>query len=119
MTKFPRIALAGMIAAAALFTAPAEAQTQSPDASLAQDLSSCAGAVAAHADLDVVAYPRNASGDWAPVLGAILERLNHEEGVEGMTGRYAASAAKDFWREQSATEREAAATACRARFGSN
>lgn len=119
MTKFPRNALAGMIAAAALLAGAAQAQTQSPDASLAQDLSSCAGAVAAHANLDVLGYPRNATGDWTPVLSAILERLNREEGVEGMTGRYAASAAKDFWREQSAAEREAAATACRARFGSN
>ena len=75
--------------------------------------------MAAQGNLDVLAYPRNASGDWAPVLGAILGRLNQEEGVEGMTGRYAASAAKDFWREQSAAEREAAANACRARFGSN
>lgn len=119
MTKFPRNMLAGMIAAVAMFAGAAQAQTPSPDASLAQDLSSCAGAVAAQGNLDVLAYPRNASGDWAPVLGAILGRLNQEEGVEGMTGRYAASAAKDFWREQSAAEREAAATACRARFGSN
>jgi hypothetical protein len=44
--------------------------------------------------------------------------MNHEEGVEGMTGRYAASAAKGFWAEQPAAERAAAANECRARFAS-
>jgi hypothetical protein len=107
---------AAAIAAIALLASPAAAQ--SPDASQAQDLSNCAGAVAAVGNLDVVGYPTGASGEWSDVLGAILERLNREEGVEGMTGRYAASAAKDFWREQSASEREAAANECRARFAS-
>lgn len=102
--------------ALALIASPASAQD--PSASQAQDLSLCAGAVAAVGDLDVVNYPRGASGEWADVLGRILERLNREEGVEGMTGRYAASAAKDYWREQSASEREAAANACRQRYGS-
>lgn len=94
----------------------APAAAQSPDASQAQDLSNCAGAVAAVGDLDVVNYPRGADGEWADVLGRILERLNREEGVEGMTGRYAASAAKDFWREQPRAEREAAAEQCRERY---
>jgi hypothetical protein len=102
--------------AAALIASPASAQD--PNASQAQDLSLCAGAVAAVGNLDVVAYPRGASGEWADVLGRILDRLNREEGVEGATGRYAASAAKDYWREQSASEREAAANACRQRYGS-
>lgn len=92
---------------------PALAQTQSPDASKAQDLSLCAGAVAAEGGLDIVNYPRGASGEWAETLGRILEQLNREEGVEGMTGRYAASAAKDYWAEQSAHARAAAANACR------
>lgn len=93
------------------------AHAQSSEASLAQDLSNCAGAVAAHARLDVLSYPRGASGAWAPVLGAILDAMNREEGVEGMTGRYAASAATEYWREQSASAREAEANACRVRFG--
>jgi len=101
--------------AVALIATPAVAQD--PNASLAQDLSLCAGAVAAVGNLDVVRYPNGASGEWAPVLGAILERLNREEGVEGLTGRYAASAAKDYWGEQSREAREAAATSCRERFG--
>lgn len=100
--------------AAFLFATPAFAQ--SPSASQAQDLSICAGAVAAVGDLDVVNYPRGAGGEWSDLLGRILEQLNREEGVEGMTGRYAASAAKDFWREQSAREREAAASRCRERY---
>lgn len=107
--------LAAAFLAASLITAPAAAQD--PNASLAQDLSSCAGAVAAVGDLDVVGYPNGANGEWAPVLGRILQRLSTEPGVEGMTGRYAASAAKDFWREQSRSEREAAANTCRERFG--
>jgi hypothetical protein len=116
MNDSARSAICAAIAAAALLSGPARAQ--SPDASLAQDLSSCAGAVAAQGDLDVLNYPRGASGEWAPTLGAILEALNREEGVEGMTGRYAASAAKGFWAEQPAAERRAAANACRTRFAS-
>lgn len=108
------IAAASLVVA--LLATPVAAQ--SPEASQAQDLSNCAGAVAAIGNLDVVNYPRGASGEWADVLGRILARLNTEEGVEGMTGRYAASAAKDFWREQPAAERTAAANACRDRFGS-
>ncbi len=101
--------------AAALIATPAAAQ-QSPEASQAQDLSICAGAVAAVGNLDVVAYPTGATGEWAQLLGRILVRLNTEPGVEGMTGRYAASAAKDYWREQPRAEREAAANRCRERF---
>jgi hypothetical protein len=108
---FARTAL---VAAALLFATPAFAQ--SPEASQAQDLSLCAGAVAAVGDLDVVNYPRGASGEWSDLLGAILERLNREEGVEGMTGRYAASAARDYWREQSNAERQTAADRCRERY---
>lgn len=101
--------------ACALLAAPAGAQ-QSPDASQAQDLSLCAGAVAAVGNIDILSYPRGASGEWGPVLGRILERLNREEGVEGMTGRYAANAAKEYWGDQSSSERQAAATACRERY---
>ena len=111
MTKFLLTLFAAVTVSAAAFA-------QDPDASQAQDLTNCAGAVAAAGNLDIVNYPRGASGDWAPVLGRILERLNREEGVEGMTGRYAASAAKDLGREQSRSDREAAAEACRARYGS-
>lgn len=102
--------------AAALLSTPVHAQ--SPEASMAQDLSNCAGAVAAQGNLDVLTHPRGATGEWAPVLGAILNALNREEGVEGMTGRYAASAAKGFWEERPAAERAAAANACRVRFAS-
>ncbi len=100
-----------------LLAGPAAAQD--PEASQAQDLSNCAGAVAAVGDLDVLTHPRGAQGEWSDLLGRILSRLNTEPGVEGMTGRYAASAAKDFWREQPRNEREAAANACRERFGAS
>ncbi len=109
-----RNAIFAALAAAAFSVAPAQAQSTSS----AQDLSYCAGAVAAHANLDVLSYPRGASGEWAPVLGRILEALNREAGVEGMTGRYAASASKGYWEEQPAAQRTAAANECRARFAS-
>jgi hypothetical protein len=114
MAGFVRNAIVAALAAAALSAAPASAQSGSQ----AQELSNCAGAVAAQGNLDVLTYPRGASGEWASVLGRILEALNREEGVEGMTGRYAASAAKGFWQEQPAAERAAAANECRARFAS-
>ncbi len=113
MAGFVRNAIVAALGVVAL-SAPAQAQ----NASLAQDLSNCAGAVAAVGNLDVLTYPRGASGEWAPLLGRILDALNREEGVEGMTGRYAASAAKGFWQEQPAAERTAAANQCRTRFGS-
>ena len=48
----------------------------------------------------------------------ILARLRVEPGVEGMTGRYAANAARDYWSGQPAGERRTAAEACRTRFAS-
>ncbi len=114
MAGFIRNAIVAALGAAALISAPAQAQS----ASMAQDLSNCAGAVAAVGNLDVLTYPRGATGEWSLVLGRILEALNVEEGVEGMTGRYAASAAKGFWLEQPAADRTAAANQCRARFAS-
>ena len=113
MAGFARHAIFAALAAAAISSAPAQAQ----NASDAQELSLCAGAVAAVGNLDVLAYPRGASGEWSNVLGLILDRLNHEEGVEGMTGRYAASAAKGYWLDQPSAERTSAANECRARFG--
>jgi len=103
--------------AAALLASPALAQTPSPSASLAQDLSSCAGAVAAQANIDVLTYAPGGSHELAPLLDAILARLNVEPGVEGMTGRYAAADARRFWAEQSARRRGAAVNRCRTRFG--
>lgn len=114
MAGFARNAIVAALGAAALLSTPAQAQ----NASMAQELSNCAGAVAAVGNLDVLTFPNGSAGEWAPLLGRILEALNHEEGVEGMTGRYAASAAKGFWQEQPAAERTAAANQCRTRFGS-
>jgi hypothetical protein len=103
------------IVTTALIASPAAAQDTR--VSLAQDLSSCAGVVAAVGNLNVLTHPSGASGEWADVLTHILTRLNVEPGLEGMTGRYAASAAMDFWREQPRARREAAANTCRERFG--
>ena len=102
--------------ASALVATSAFAQEQDPSASQAQDLTNCAGAVAAYGNLDVLAYPRGASGEWAVVLGSILTRLNREPGVEGMTGRYAASAARSYWSEQPRAAQQTAATQCRSRY---
>lgn len=106
------LALAALLGASMLATS-AHAQ----EGSLAQDLTNCAGAVAAHADLNVLTFPQDASGEWAPVLQRIMDAMNTEPGVEGMTGRYASSAAREFWNEQPHDAREQAANACRTRFG--
>ncbi|MBN8605907.1 MAG: hypothetical protein J0L81_03240 [Caulobacterales bacterium] len=106
------LALAALLGAS-LFVTPARAQ----EGSLAQDLTNCAGAVAAHAGFDVLTFPRDASGEWTPVLQRIMDAMNTEPGVEGMTGRYASSAAREFWNEQPRDAREQAAAACRTRFG--
>lgn len=109
-----KLASAALLGALVL-ASPVKAQDGA--ASLAQDLTNCAGAVAAHAGIDVLAYPRGASGEWADVFGGIIDAMNREEGVQGMTGRYAASAARAYWAEQPREAREAAANTCRARFG--
>lgn len=109
-----KLASAALLGALVL-ASPVRAQDGA--ASLAQDLTNCAGAVAAHAGIDVLAYPRGASGEWADVFGGIIDAMNREEGVQGMTGRYAASAARAYWAEQPREAREAAANTCRARFG--
>lgn len=108
--------VAAFVLAAALVAAPARAQ--SPEASQAQDLSNCAGAVAAFANFDIMSYPQGASGEWSLTLAEILSHLNREPGVEGMTGRTAASAARSYWAERPRAEQEEAARLCRARFGS-
>lgn len=100
---------------AAAMSAPAAYAQEGPSISA---VTMCAGAIAAHANLNVLTYPRGASGEWADVLGRLLTQLNTMEGVEGMTGRYAASAARSHWLEQSSADRRAAATQCRERFGS-
>lgn len=115
MNGIGRTATAAAFLAAALIAVPAQAQSEGPSISA---LTNCAGAIAAHANLDVLTYPQGASGAWANVLGRILTHMNTMEGIEGMTGRYAASAARSYWLEQGASERETAANQCRTRFGS-
>ncbi len=112
-------ALAASLALAAA-VAPSVASAQDDGFSeQAQRLASCAGAVAAQGGLNVLTYPEGVAegSEWAPLLGAILGRLNVEPGLEGMTGRYAASSAREFWAGQSARRREAAANRCRTSFG--
>src|SRR5262245_42647649 len=109
-------ALAALVTAA-FFATPVRAQTPSPSASLAQDLSSCAGAIAAQANVDVLTYAPGGAHELAPLLDAVLARLSVEPGVEGMTGRYAAADARRFWADQSARRRQAAINQCRTRFG--
>lgn len=106
-------------ALALAFAAPAAAQ--SPDASQAQDLSNCAGAVAAASGLDLAEhYPGRAAASyadrWGATLAAILARLSREEGMQGVTGLEAARAARSYWSEQPRAEQQAAAEACRDRF---
>jgi hypothetical protein len=114
MSSSRKITLAALLMSA-LLVSPTQAQT-GPSISA---LTLCAGAISAHRNIDVLTYPRGASGEWADVLGRILAQLNTMEGVEGMTGRYAASAARSYWNEQPRAARETAANDCRTRFGSN
>jgi hypothetical protein len=113
MNRIGRFGGAAALLAAVLMSTPAQAQ-EGPSISA---LTTCAGAVAAVGNLNILTYPRGASGEWANVLGRILAQLNTMEGVEGMTGRYAASAARTHWMEQPAADRQAAANQCRTRFG--
>ncbi len=100
-----------------LMTLSSPSHAQSPSAGQAQELANCAGAVAALADFDVITYPAGAYGEWAPVLTNILARLSREPGMEGMTGRYAASAARTNWLERPSAELNRAASDCRRRYG--
>ena len=113
--------LKAAVAAAALsalaFTAPADAQIPSPEASQIQDLTYCAGAIAALHGLNLLEPQTNPPGEWTTVLGAVLARLNREPGVEGYTGRVAADDARLYWREQSRARQERQANQCRTRFG--
>lgn len=102
-----------------LALAAAPARAQSPEASQAQDLTNCAGAVAALGGYDVVTFAGNESNEWGPLLARLVERMNREPGIEGMTGRYAASAARGYWAERPRTEQQAQAQSCRERFGGN
>ena len=113
-----RMIAASLCLAAAMFCSPALAQSPNDEIGpQGQALANCAGAVAAQGGLDVLAYPSGASGEWAGLLGAILARLNVEPGLEGMTGRYAASAARGFWAGRPRAQREAVVNQCLDRFG--
>jgi hypothetical protein len=115
MKRFQRAVAAACVAVCL----PGPSHAQSPEASQAQDLSNCAGAIAAFAGLNVISPERNASGEWSVALGAVLARLNREAGVEGMTGRIAADAARLYWAERPRAAQEAEANACRTRFGAS
>lgn len=110
------LCVTALICAAALAGA---AHAQDPNASQAQELSNCAGAIAAHANLDPLTFQPGAGGEWGQALARVLEALNREEAMQGMTGRYAASAARTHWAEQPRAAREAAANQCRANYGSS
>lgn len=116
---FKKLAVAAL--ACALFAAPAAAQ-QSPDASQAQDLTNCAGAVGAVGGGSPLDYPVGrpyvVPPGWPAVMSVILDWLNREEGMEGMTGRYAADAARREWQERPRAEQQTAAEACRERYAS-
>lgn len=108
--------IAAAAAALALAT-PAAAQIPSPEASQIQDLTYCAGAIAALQGLNLLQPQNNPPGEWTTALGVILARLNHEPGVEGMTGRVAADDARLYWQHQSRARQERQARQCRDRFG--
>lgn len=82
------------------------------------DLAECAGIVAAQSGLNPVTHPHSGvEGEWPALLSSILTRLHAEPGLQGMTGRYAASAARTYWAGRPRAVRTAAANRCRDRFG--
>lgn len=100
--------------------APAEAQYRPAYDDITEqggDLAECAGIVSAHAGLNPLSHPDGAGGDWHDLLTTILARLHTEPGLQGMTGRYAASAARAYWAGRPRARREAAARICQDRFG--
>ena len=109
--------------AALSFTAAAHAQRHNPayDDITEQGgaLADCAGAVAAQAGLNPVTHPHSGGeGEWGVLLSSIMMRLHTEPGLQGMTGRYAASAARTYWAGRSPAARRFAAERCHDRFGS-
>src|SRR5687767_13185923 len=110
-------ALAALLALAAALAPGAAGAQDEGFSERAQRLASCAGAVAAHGGLSVIEYPTGRVGEWAPLLGVILEQLNRERGLEGMTGRDAANAARSHWAGRSRAAQEARVVDCRTRFG--
>lgn len=115
--------IAASICLAALsFSASAQAQRNNPayDEITAQgaDLAECAGIVSAQAGLNPVTHPHSGvEGEWPTLLSTLLTRLHVEPGLQGMTGRYAASAARTFWQGRPRAARATAANRCRDRFG--
>ncbi len=116
MAGFARNAIFAALAAAALIT-PAHAQ----NASQAQELSNCAGAVSAFSGIRVETVypsgrPQAVEYGWPAILSAISHRLSREPGVEGATGLVAAQAARSYWVTQPRTEQGRVAEECRAQF---
>ena len=89
---FKKLAAAAL--ACALLTTPAVAQ-QSPDASQAQDLSLCAGAVAAVGNLDVVNYPRGADGEGSPAFALTFTYPQDERTARGEAAARASAQAME------------------------
>lgn len=115
----PKLLSRSLIIAALLTGA---AQAQDPNASQAQDLANCAGAVGAFASIHPLRFmmppgaPFATEPGWPAVMGAILAQLNLVEGLQGMTGRHAADEARRYWSDRPRAEQQTAAQDCRARF---
>lgn len=112
---------ASICLAAFSVTAAAHAQRNNPAyddiTETGAALADCAGAVAAQGGLNPVTHPHiGAEGEWPTLLSTILTRLHVEPGLQGMTGRYAASAARSYWAGRPRAARAAAANRCRNRF---
>lgn len=118
----PEWLAAALFALALCFVAPAQAQRHNPayDDITEQGaaLADCAGAVAAQGGLNPLEHPLSGSdGEWGVLLSGVLTRLHVEPGLQGMTGRYAASAARAYWAGRPRAARAAAAQRCRGHFG--
>ncbi len=91
--------------------APAETATQSFGPQLAE----CAGATAAFANIDVLAYPQQ-DGELEDFFGSLLALMDKEPGFEGASGRNAANAAKAEWAARPSAEQETRVSDCLDQF---
>lgn len=111
--------IAAVCLAAALFAAPAHAQ--SSDAGPAE-LTSCAGAISVVMDLRLEEhYPlrtRTYEAGWPSLLATILNRLSQQEYMQGMTGLDAARAARTYWADRPRSDAQRHVQNCQRRFSS-
>jgi hypothetical protein len=96
---------------------PDASQTEgSTPAAYGPELASCAGAIAAYANIDVANFPER-DGEWESAFATMLALLDKEPPFAGgQTARQAVEAQRVRWTGQPRAAIEEHAQSCRARF---